>query len=106
MRLSSLEEWVSHLPAGLDTCLGTDGVSVSNGQRHRLGLARAIIQNRPIVLMDEPTAGLDEATEQKVLMALSAFCRHRTMILVSHRPAVIAWSDHQIELVCAKEEQV
>ena len=106
LRLSSLEEWVSHLSAGLDTCLGTDGVSVSNGQRHRLGLARAIIQNRPIVLMDEPTAGLDEATEQKVLMALSAFCRHRTMILVSHRPAVIAWSDHQIELVCAKEEQV
>ena len=106
LRLSSLEEWVSHLPAGLDTRLGTDGVSISNGQCHRLGLARAIIQNRPIVLMDEPTAGLDEATEQQVLLALSAFCRHRTMILVSHRPAVMAWADHQIELSCAKEEQL
>ena len=104
LRLSALESWVHRLPKGLDTCLGTDGISISNGQRHRLGLARAILQNRPIVLLDEPTAGLDEETEQQVLAALSAFCRHRTMILVSHRPAVMAWADHQIELVCAKEE--
>ena len=104
LRLAVLEPWVHQLPKGLDTCLGTDGISISNGQRHRLGLARAILQNRPIVLLDEPTAGLDEETEQQVLAALSAFCRHRTMILVSHRPAVMAWADHQIELICAKEE--
>ena len=86
------------LPEGLHTRLGMGGHPLSAGERHRLGLARALFQDRPIVLLDEVTAGLDEETERCVIDALTAFSHHRTMILTAHRPALIAWADQVVTL--------
>ena len=93
-----LGDFLRALPEGLRTPLGQGGHPLSAGQRHRLGLARALFQNRPIVLLDEITAGLDGETEALVIDTLTQFAYHRTLILTSHRPALIAWADHVITL--------
>ena len=87
---AGLGNWLRALPHGLETPLGEGGSALSNGQRHRLGLARAILQNAPVVLLDEVTAGLDEATEQQVIEFLRKFSHRRTILFASHRPAVLA----------------
>ena len=93
-----LGDFLRALPEGLHTRLGMGGHPLSAGERHRLGLARALFQDRPIVLLDEVTAGLDEETELCVIDALTAFSHHRTMILTAHRPALIAWADQVVTL--------
>ena len=95
---AALGDFLRALPEGLRTPLGAGGHPLSAGERHRLGLARAFFQNRPIVLLDEITAGLDGETEAEVIAALTRFAHHRTLILTSHRPALIAWADHVITL--------
>lgn len=98
LEAAALGDFLRALPAGLNTPLGAGGHPLSAGERHRLGLARAFFQNRPIVLLDEITAGLDGETENLVIGALTRFAHHRTLILTSHRPALIAWADHVITL--------
>ena len=95
---AALGGFLAALPAGLATPLGAGGQPLSAGERRRLGLARAFFQARPLVILDEITAGLDEETEAAVLAALDAFSARRTLILASHRPALIAWADHVIDL--------
>ena len=98
LEAAALGDFLRTLPDGLQTPLGQGGHPLSAGQRHRLGLARAFFQNRPIVLLDEITAGLDGDTEALVIDALTRFAHHRTLILTSHRPALITWVDHVITL--------
>lgn len=98
LEAAALGDFLRALPEGLRTPLGAGGHPLSAGERHRLGLSRAFFQNRPIVLLDEITAGLDGETEAEVIAALTAFAHHRTLILTSHRPALIAWADHVITL--------
>ena len=98
LEAAALGDFLRALPEGLDTRLGMGGHPLSAGERHRLGLARALFQDRPIVLLDEVTAGLDEETERCVIDALTAFSHHRTMILTAHRPALIAWADQVVTL--------
>ena len=98
LEAAALGDFLRALPEGLHTRLGMGGHPLSAGERHRLGLARALFQDRPIVLLDEVTAGLDEETEQCVIDALTAFSHHRTMILTAHRPALIAWADQVVTL--------
>ena len=98
LEAAALDDFLRGLPEGIRTPLGAGGHPLSAGERHRLGLARAFFQNRPVVLLDEITAGLDGETEALVIEALTAFAHHRTMILTSHRPALIAWADHVITL--------
>lgn len=98
LRLASMEKWLKELPHGTETKLGAGGLPLSHGEQKRLGLARIILQNRPLVLLDEPTAGLDEKTEAAVLRALEAFSRRRTLIIVTHRPAVLAWAKQIIRI--------
>ena len=98
LEAAALGDFLCALPEGLRTPLGQGGHPLSAGQRHRLGLARAFFQNRPIVLLDEVTAGLDGETESVVIDTLTRFAHHRTLILTSHRPALIAWADHVITL--------
>lgn len=93
LRLAALEDWHLKLPQGLDTKLGAGGLMPSQGERKRLGLARLILQNRPLALLDEPTNGLDSQTEAAVLRALEAFSHRRTLLIVSHRPALREWAD-------------
>ena len=98
LEAAALGDFLRALPDGLHTRLGMGGHPLSAGERHRLGLARALFQDRPIVLLDEVTAGLDEETELCVIDALTAFSHHRTMILTAHRPALIAWADQVVTL--------
>ena len=90
--------FVDALPGGWDTVLGDGGTGISQGQRQRLTLARALARPSPVVLLDEPTAALDGATEQRVLAGIVRAAAGRTVVLVTHRPAPLAVADRVIEL--------
>ena len=81
-----LTSWLHQLPAGLQTSVGDGGRQVSGGQRHRLGVARALLAGHPVVLLDEPTEHLDEAMAETVAGELLAALAGRTVLWVSHRP--------------------
>jgi len=84
---AGLDTWLAELPAGLDTWLGETGARVSGGQARRVALARVLLKDAPILLLDEPTEGLDAETERQVLAALSRHIEGRSALIVSHRPA-------------------
>ncbi len=92
---AALAERVRELPQGLDTWLGEDGARLSGGERRRLALARALLRDAPWLLLDEPTAGLDDATEAAVLRALKTRldATGQGLIVVTHRAAAIALCD-------------
>ena len=82
---------LTQLPEGLDTLIGERGVGLSGGQAQRLALARVYLSNAPLVLLDEPTASLDQETEQFVMAALLELAQEgRTLVIATHHPAVIA----------------
>ena len=87
------------LPDGLDTVLGEGGHGLSSGQRQRVALARAFLRDAPVVLLDEPTARLDSATEAAVREATARLVTGRTTLLVAHRPALLELADRVVRLV-------
>ncbi|MER7461748.1 thiol reductant ABC exporter subunit CydD [Streptomyces sp. NPDC097981] len=89
-------EFVSALPRGVDTELGDGGAGLSAGQRQRLALARAFLADRPVLLLDEPTAALDGETEAAVVDAVRRLAVGRTVLLVVHRPALLAVADRVV----------
>ena len=90
--------FVDELPAGWHTVLGEGGAGISQGQRQRLALARALARPASLVLLDEPTAALDEETEQRVLTGIARAVRGRTVVLVTHRLAPVALADQVIAI--------
>lgn len=90
--------FVDDLPEGAGTVLGEDGVGLSAGQRQRLALARAFLADRPVLLLDEPTAALDGATEGEVVTAVRRLAEGRTVLLVVHRPALLEVADRVVRL--------
>jgi thiol reductant ABC exporter CydD subunit len=95
---AGLGDVIAARPEGLETMLGENGVGLSVGERQRVALARAFLRDAPLLLLDEPTANLDGATEQEVLAALRRLARGRMVILVAHRPALVGLADRVLEL--------
>jgi len=83
-RLANAHEFITALPLGYDTLLGERGVTLSGGQRQRLAIARAAVRRAPILVLDEPTTGLDGENEVAVMEALERLAADRTVILVTH----------------------
>ena len=96
VRLAQLEAWVATLPEGLATPVGEQGARVSGGQRRRIALARALVTGAPVLLLDEPTAGLDDATASRLLADVLAAGRHRTVLMITHREEDLAGFDHVV----------
>ncbi|MFG2284770.1 thiol reductant ABC exporter subunit CydD [Streptomyces sp. NPDC048595] len=91
-------DFVDALPDGTATRLGESGAGLSAGQRQRLALARAFLADRPILLLDEPTANLDGETEEAIVAAVRRLAVGRTVLLVVHRPALLAVADRVVRL--------
>jgi ATP-binding cassette subfamily B protein len=84
-RIACADEFIASLPQGYETLLGERGARLSTGQRQRLTIARALLRDTPILLLDEPTAALDPETEQQLVRNLAAWARGRCVFLVTHR---------------------
>ena len=98
LRAAQLGPELAAMPDGLDTMAGENGTRFSGGQARRLSIARAILKDAPILLLDEPTEGLDAASERAVLDALAPLMRGRTTLLITHRPSALRVVDRVVEL--------
>jgi ATP-binding cassette subfamily C protein CydD len=93
-----LDQFTADLPAGLDTKIGEGGYGLSGGQAQRVAIARAYLKNAPLLLLDEPTAHLDPATEKEVLDSLRRLAVGRTVILASHSSAAHGFGGRRLDL--------
>ncbi|MCG8367957.1 MAG: ATP-binding cassette domain-containing protein, partial [Pseudanabaenales cyanobacterium] len=92
-RLANAHDFIVTLPQGYDTVLGERGATLSGGQRQRIAIARAAIRQAPIVILDEPTTGLDSTSEQAVTIALNHLTQDRTTFLISHNLRTVEHAD-------------
>jgi ATP-binding cassette subfamily B protein len=86
-------DFISVFPLGYDTPVGEHGLQLSGGQRQRIAVARALIKQAPIILLDEPTASLDSESERQVQLAIEHLCQDRTTIVIAHRLHTIVHAD-------------
>jgi ATP-binding cassette subfamily C protein CydC len=93
VKAAGLENFVGYLPEGLETWVGESGVKVSGGEARRIALARLYLKNAPVLILDEPTEGLDRDTERDVFTALADFAKDKTVVMVTHREAGLGLVD-------------
>ena len=99
---ANCEEFVSKLPQGYDTPIGENGAKLSGGERQRISIARALLKNAPIVLLDEATASLDVENETRVQGALSRLLQGKTVLVIAHRMRTVEAADHIVVLADGK----
>ena len=97
-RLARCDEFVQKLPEGYDTLLGENGATLSGGERQRLSIARALLKDAPIILLDEATASLDPENEALIQQAISTLIQGKTVIVIAHRLRTVADADQIIVL--------
>jgi subfamily B ATP-binding cassette protein MsbA len=91
--LANAHEFIERLPNGYDTLIGERGETLSGGQRQRIAIARAIVRDAPILLLDEPSSALDPESEELVFEGLSRLMNGRTTITIAHRLATVRRAD-------------
>ena len=92
-KLANADEFIERMPDGYDTMIGERGMTLSGGQRQRITIARAIIRNSPILILDEPSAGLDAESEKLVFDAIENLMEGKTSIVIAHRLATVIRAD-------------
>ena len=92
-RLAQCDEFVKKLPQGYDTLIGENGERLSGGERQRISIARAILKDAPIILLDEATASLDTENESKIQRALSELIKSKTVLIIAHRMRTVSGAD-------------
>jgi len=101
-RLAGADEFVKDLPAGYDTIVGEHGYSLSGGQRQRIAIARAVLADPRILILDDATSSVDPSKEHEIRSALREVMQGRTTIIIAHRPATIALADRVVLLMNGK----
>jgi ATP-binding cassette subfamily B protein len=92
-KAAQCHEFIEQLPNGYDTVIGSKGVHLSGGERQRIVIARAILKNAPILVLDEATAFADPENEHKIQLALSALMKNKTVIIIAHRLSTVRGAD-------------
>jgi len=92
-RLARCDEFVQKLPQGYDTLIGENGERLSGGERQRISIARAILKDAPVILLDEATASLDVENESKIQSALSELIKNKTVLIIAHRMRTVSGAD-------------
>ncbi|MEO0935583.1 MAG: ATP-binding cassette domain-containing protein, partial [Cyanobacteria bacterium J06641_2] len=104
-KIAEADEFISQLPNTYQTTLGEFGANLSGGQRQRLAIARAIVNNPPILILDEATSGLDPIGESRVLKNILSYRQGKTTIIITHRPSAINRVDWVVMLDKGRVEQ-
>jgi ABC-type multidrug transport system fused ATPase/permease subunit len=99
IKSAQIDEFIASLPDGLDTQVGERGVRLSGGQLQRIGIARALYHDPPILVLDEATSALDSVTENEVMQAVNALHRNKTILIIAHRLSTVM----QCDVLCAIE---
>ena len=94
LEVAQCMEIIEKLPQGVDTVIGTKGIYLSGGEQQRIAIARGILKNSPIVILDEATAFADPDNETRVQEAFSRLAKDRTVILIAHRLSTVVGADH------------
>lgn len=97
-RLARCDEFVLKMPQGYQTVIGENGETLSGGERQRISIARALLKDAPIVLLDEATASLDVENETKIQAGISELIKHKTVLIIAHRMRTIAHADKIVVL--------
>jgi subfamily B ATP-binding cassette protein MsbA len=97
-RIANADEFITRMTRGYDALVGEHGNTLSGGQRQRIAIARAVVRNSPILVLDEPTAALDPQSEHLVIEALHRLMRGRTVIMIAHRMNTLVGADKIIVL--------
>ncbi|MCJ7672507.1 MAG: ATP-binding cassette domain-containing protein, partial [Acidimicrobiia bacterium] len=95
-RLAGADDFIRELPDGYETMLGEHGFSLSGGQRQRLAIARAILANPRVLILDDATSAVDPTKEHEIRAALTEVMRGRTTLIIAHRPATIALANRVV----------
>jgi ATP-binding cassette subfamily B protein len=97
-KLAQCDEFVSKMPNGYHTIIGENGETLSGGERQRISIARALLKDAPIVLLDEATASLDVENETKIQAGISELVRNKTVLIIAHRMRTVANADKIVVL--------
>ncbi len=104
-RLAQCDEFISKMPKSYNTVIGENGETLSGGERQRISIARALLKDAPIVLLDEATASLDVENETKIQAGISELVRNKTVLIIAHRMRTVANVDKIVVLKDGKEEE-